>query len=322
MLPHRRPRPVSRDPRSTLISGSASPFAPPWAGIVALLLGLAMLGTPVAAEAASAQRQAATARPAKTAPARPAAAVPARPATATRAAPASHATATRAAPARHAARHTRRARSADTAAFDDRAFDDRAFDDRAVEGRSLADRVAAPGPALAQAAGSPRAACLAAARQAERTHGLPDGLMVAVALSESGLHAHALNIRGRAHFPEDRATARALVASAGGRGFAGCVQISLGHARGSDWPLDPVQATDWAGALMARAHAETGSWTAAVARFHGGSPRGSQRVICRVRAKLEAAAPGSPVLRDATCGGDAARERRNGAALLEIAEAR
>jgi len=59
---------------------------------------------------------------------------------------------------------------------------------------------------------SPRAACLAAARRAERIHGLPHSLMVAIALSESGLHAHALNINGRAHFPESPAEARAMLA--------------------------------------------------------------------------------------------------------------
>ncbi len=299
MRPHRRPQAVSRGPRNTPSSGSMVAGLLRRAGAAVLLLGVASLAAPAPADAATANRQAATARPAKVTPTRT---------TSVRAAPVRVSSGgTR--PSHHAARRPRRDRNADTAAYDDRSAAPTATP-------------AVHGPVLSETGGSPRAACLAAARLAERTHGLPEGLMVAVALSESGLHAHALNIRGRAHFPEDRATARSLVASAGGRGFAGCVQISLGHARGSDWPLDPVRATDWAGALMARAYAETGSWTAAIARFHGGSPRGSQRVICRVRAKLEAAAPGSPVLRDASCGGDSARERRNGASLLEIAEAR
>jgi hypothetical protein len=269
-------------------------------GRALLAAGLLAAGVLAAApvEAAPAtHRQASSARPAK-------ASGPARPQ-----------------PVRRVA-HRHRAPRADTAAHDPGGL--AAHDPGGIAVHDPGGIAATPavyGPTLAMAHASPRAACLAAARQAERLHGLPEGLMVAIALSESGLHAHALNIRGRAHFPEDREAARALVARAGGRGFAGCVQISLGHARGSDWPLDPVQATDWAGALLARAHAATGSWSAAVARFHGGSPAGSRRVICRVRAKLEVAAPGSPALRDAPCGGDAARERRNGAALLEIAEA-
>lgn len=171
----------------------------------------------------------------------------------------------------------------------------------------------------------PRAACLAAARRAEGVHGLPEGLMVAIALSESGLHAYALNIGGRAHFPEDGATARALLARAGGRSvMAGCVQVNAGvHARGSDWPLDAERAADWAGGLLRRWYRETGSWTTALARWHGGSPASTRRVLCRVRAKLEVTAPGSDVLGNPGCSGtEIARVRRSGATLLEIAEAR
>ena len=177
---------------------------------------------------------------------------------------------------------------------------------------------------LVVAAGTPRAACLNGARRAEAAHGLPEGLLVALSLSESGLHAHALNIRGRAHFPEDPATARAMLARADGTVFAGCMQIhARAHARGSDWPLDADRATDWAGALLARGYAETGSWSGAIGRFHGGSPAGTRRVICRVRAKLEVAAPGSPLLRELGCGRPAdVRVVRSGATLLEIAEAR
>jgi hypothetical protein len=171
---------------------------------------------------------------------------------------------------------------------------------------------------------SPRAACLAAARRAERIHGLPDGLMVAIALSESGLHAHALNIGGRAFFPESPAEARALLAAAPGNAsvMAGCVQVNARvHARNADWPLDADRAADWAGGLLHRWHSETGSWTSALARWHGGSPASARRVLCRVRAKLEVTAPGSPVLADQGCAGSAAaRDRQNGAALLDVAE--
>jgi hypothetical protein len=170
---------------------------------------------------------------------------------------------------------------------------------------------------------SPRAACLNAVRRAEAVHGLPPGFLVAVALSESGLHAHALNIGGRAYFPEDRDQARALLSSAGGRSLmVGCLQVNArAHARGgSDWPLDPYRAADWAGGNLRRWHDQTGSWTAALARWHGGSPSGTKRVICRVQAKMEVTAPGSNVLSGAGCG-MMARVRRSGATLLEVAEA-
>ncbi|MBL6080678.1 transglycosylase [Belnapia sp. T18] len=171
---------------------------------------------------------------------------------------------------------------------------------------------------------SPRAACLAAARRAEQVHGLPQGLLVAVALSESGLHAHALSIGGRASFPEDLSTARRLLAQTPARQsvMAGCVQVNARvHARGSDWPLDPVRATDWAGGLLRRWYTETGTWEEAIRRWHGGSPASSQRVVCRVRAKLEVTAPGSTLLRGQPCRkAEAMQARRNGATLLEVAE--
>jgi hypothetical protein len=194
------------------------------------------------------------------------------------------------------------------------------------------DRGAAPASAaepppvmLAGTGDGPRAACLVGARQAERVHDLPPGLLVAIALSESGLHAHALNIGGRAFFPDSRDAARALLATAPAHApvMAGCVQVNARvHARGSDWPLDAGQATDWAGAMLQRWYAETGRWPAVLARWHGGSPAGTRRVICRVRAALEVTAPGSSVLAEEHCAGTRAeRERRNGAALLSVAEA-
>ncbi|WP_240046773.1 transglycosylase [Paracraurococcus ruber] len=179
----------------------------------------------------------------------------------------------------------------------------------------------APAFQLEPAPSSPRAACLRAARRAERIHGLPEGLLVAVALSESGLHAHALNIAGRSYFPDTAAEARALLARARGSAMAGCVQVNAGvHARNADWPLDAERSADWAGGLLRRWQVETGSWTQALARWHGGSPASTRRVLCRVRAKLEVTSPGSPVLADAGCAGTMARERRNGEALLSVAE--
>lgn len=182
-----------------------------------------------------------------------------------------------------------------------------------------------PEDAAPAATASPRAACLARARRAERIHDLPDGLLVAVALSESGLHAHALNIGGHACFPASRDAARALLAAAPGRAavMAGCVQVNARvHARGGDWPLDADRATGWAAGLLHRWHAETGSWGAALARWHGGSRAGTRRVICRMRAALDIVAPGSALLAEERRAGTRAEgERRRGADPLSVAEA-
>jgi hypothetical protein len=179
---------------------------------------------------------------------------------------------------------------------------------------------------VARDASSPRAACLVAAREAEVTHGLPEGLLTAIALNESGLHAYALNLRGRAYFPETREEARRLLTSAGTRGMAGCFQINAGvHVkRGEDWPLDPNQAADWAARYLVRHYENHGDWGRAVLRWHGASPRqANNRIVCRVHSKLEVTAPGSTLFADRCRPGASqwARVRRNGAAHLEVAEA-
>ncbi len=149
-----------------------------------------------------------------------------------------------------------------------------------------------------------------------------------MALNESGLHAYALNIGGRAYYPSSREEAQRLYWNALGRTavMAGCVQVNAGvHARRGDWPLDPVAAADWAARYLRKHYERTGDWTRALIRWHGGSPQSSARVVCRVRAKMETTMPPgrAAVLDGAGCGGETsmARLRRNGRALLELAEA-
>jgi hypothetical protein len=180
--------------------------------------------------------------------------------------------------------------------------------------------------ALSREVASPRTACLTAARQAEITHALPEGLLTAIGLNESGLHAYALNLRGRAYFPTTREEARRLLTSAGTRGMAGCFQINAGvHvARGDDWPLDPPRAADWAARYLLQHYQTHGDWGRAILRWHGASPsRANTQIICRVHSKLEVTAPGSTLFSDRCRPGASqwARVRQNGAAHLEVAEA-
>ena len=170
----------------------------------------------------------------------------------------------------------------------------------------------------------PRAACLAATRVAEDAHGVPRGLLTAIALAESGLHAYALSIGGRAYFPQTEEAARVLYAAAAPRRsiMAGCVQVNARvHARNSFWPLDPMRSADWAGTLLARWARETGSWPEALRRWHGGSPSSTRSLVCRVRAKMEVTNPGSTLFDGYDCNGmPAERTRRNGAVHLATAQ--
>ena len=170
--------------------------------------------------------------------------------------------------------------------------------------------------------GGPRAACLDATRRAEQVHGIPAGLLTAIALSESGLHAYAMNIGGRAVFPETAEAAASLLRAAGARRsvMAGCLQVNARvHARGETWPLDARLSADWAGNMLARWGHDHG-WAEALRRWHGGSVAATPRLVCRVRAKLEVTQPGSTLFDEFNC--NAAREdrtRRNGEAHFTTA---
>jgi hypothetical protein len=177
----------------------------------------------------------------------------------------------------------------------------------------------------AEAAG-PRSACLDAARSAEATYDLPNGLLVAVALAESGLHAHALNIAGRSYYPETVGEAQRLLNNAGSNQsvMAGCVQINARvHDRGgSNWPLDPRQATVWAAKHLRMQFSRVGNWADAIRAWNGAPPGTSNKLVCRVQAKLELVGSNDGVLGRTGCGrAEIARVRRSGADLLELAEA-
>ena len=269
----------------------------------AWVLGALTWGLPGTARATEARPQAAS-RPAASAPARPQAA---RPAANTAARPSANQGARRPA-------HTRTAQRARPPAGTTRMRD---------APQELIPVLAADMP-TGTAQLSPRAACLQATQRAEQVHGLPTGLLTAVALAESGLHAYALSIGGRAHFPPTEEAARQLVNSAPPRRsiMAGCVQVNARvHARNSHWPLNPDASADWAGGMMARWARETGSWSTALRRWHGGSPASTQRLVCRVKAKMEVTSPGSDIFEDWNCAsGLADRTRRNGEIHLATAQ--
>lgn len=181
--------------------------------------------------------------------------------------------------------------------------------------RPAAAPVAAPSP-VRRTHAAPRAACLDATRSAEARHDLPAGILVAIALNESGLHSYAMNVRGRTVVPRSYEQAIAIYRANRGAVMAGCVQVNARvHARGQEWPLDPQRSAEWAANFLRSIYARTGSWAEAVRIWHGGRTGTTTRYACRLRSRLEVAAPNSGLFSDLRCGNGnslyAQRQRRS-----------
>ncbi len=140
------------------------------------------------------------------------------------------------------------------------------------------------------------AVCEAEMTRAAREHGVPLGVLFAVALNESGrrgwLHPYALNVAGKSHFPPNPTEALAVFHRERSRGVRlidlGCMQINHHyHARefGSvEAMLDPGRNVDYAALFLKRLKARHGSWTMAAARYHAGpnNAPAQKRYVCGV----------------------------------------
>lgn len=197
--------------------------------------------------------------------------------------------------------------------------------------------VAVPLHVFANTAGSPpadrgalAARCVAAAHTAEAIVGLPDGLLIAVAVVESALHPYAVGSERDSRYPDTPAKAvqAARTLAPGARSVSGgCFQVNIGvHARNSPaWVFDPAQSAMFAARLLASLHDRHGDWSAALAAYHGAPPRSGigRAYACRVRAALAEAAPASvSAIRPGSCAtGTAQAMRAKAATLLTMAGA-
>jgi hypothetical protein len=146
--------------------------------------------------------------------------------------------------------------------------------------------------------------CLAEARRAEVTHGIPTGLMQSITRVESGRKmvtgeympwAWTLNDRGEGLFFDSREAAlaylRDAVATPGHSVDVGCMQVNTKwHADGfpdiADM-LDPVHNASYAAGFLLDLHAAHQSWDEAVKHYHSAEPRKNVAYHRRVLAELE-----------------------------------
>jgi hypothetical protein len=144
----------------------------------------------------------------------------------------------------------------------------------------------------------PEADCLAPIVQAEKDYNIPTGLLLAVALVESGgggvPQPHILNVAGRVYFAKSETDAlRHLRDPQGrvrGKVMAGCMQLSVTHHKASFTPLEkivnPEANVRYAARLLVRLHSVTGSWGGAVAQYNGGNRKAAHVYQCKVQQRL------------------------------------
>lgn len=150
--------------------------------------------------------------------------------------------------------------------------------------------------------------CVTHAIEAEKKFNIPSGLLLAIALVESGQdgspHPFAMSVNGRAVFARDtRDAARHLKDRSGevrGNVYVGCMQLSLSVHRGQFQPVErivePRENVLYAGRLLLRLHGEEGSWKSAVARYNGASTKRAQHYVCNVWSHLKELDPTSAKL--------------------------
>jgi len=138
------------------------------------------------------------------------------------------------------------------------------------------------------AAGLDQAVCIRAIRQAERAHGIPHNLLMALGLQEAGMTFQgartiwpwSVNVEGRGHRFDTRLEAEAFVQGQLERGIrsidVGCLQINLRwHPDAFPTPrdgFDPALNADYAARFLRDLRAQTGDWRQAAGRYHSATP--------------------------------------------------
>jgi soluble lytic murein transglycosylase-like protein len=145
--------------------------------------------------------------------------------------------------------------------------------------------------------------CLPFIAPAEQYYHLPPGLLMAVALTESGQdgapYPWALNIAGQTVIaPSYRAAADLLRTTDGSprRDVAiGCMQIHMHYHLDRfiepEWALHPRYNVWYAALYLDALRRQYGNMTSAIAHYHGSDPAAQRDYLCRVSAHLARIAP-------------------------------
>lgn len=155
---------------------------------------------------------------------------------------------------------------------------------------------------LAQAVSAAPNPCEPEILRASERYGVPVGILYAVGLTETGnggsLQPNAMNIEGKAVFPQNRGAALATLAEAQSAGARlidiGCMQINLRY-HGAEFAsvadmFDPRRNVDYAARFLVDLKRRHTSWSMAVARYHAGPDNdpAQKSYVCRVIANMVA----------------------------------
>ena len=124
----------------------------------------------------------------------------------------------------------------------------------------------------------------------ERQLHIPNGLLLAISLVESGVDGvpqpNAVSLGIRTVHTHSRADALRSIKAHSNAAFVGCMQLSVKHHRAAfhslEAMIEPKSNIWYAGHMLVRMHSETGSWSGAVARYQGGSRTQAHHYVCRV----------------------------------------
>lgn len=151
-------------------------------------------------------------------------------------------------------------------------------------------RLMGPTQAGSSGAVSAGADCDAAIRQAAAAYGVPEVLALAIGQVESGGHPWAVNAALTGRRFATPLEAKTYVAEERRQGVGtidvGCLQVSLYWHPDAfetlDEAFDPARNAAEGLKRVAALRRSTGSWTDAVARYHGGPPDEQAEYVCRV----------------------------------------
>jgi hypothetical protein len=143
------------------------------------------------------------------------------------------------------------------------------------------------------------ASCTEHVLEAEQELSIPRGLLLSIALVESGQDGSpqpfAMNLDGKTVYSDNADEAKNHLLDNKGRvrqnATVGCMQLSVQHHRASFRPveriLDPAANVWYAARFLKRLRADSGSWSTAVARYNGGSRSQQRDYTCKIFQHLE-----------------------------------